>query len=450
MTWPSLFPRLRAPPPLCRVVCSDLLFPPFFPSCSVVLELLHAALHALERRERSSVSHTAQRRVGHRCGGRAASEPQKAAAADFFLIRPFPFLLAHFSSQATRAALPVASSRLAFGGAVATGAVVAAAFAASSSAPVAQCASKVPAEGIAGTNLERTFIAIKPDGVQRQLIGKIIQRFEVREWGNRGEPFGATRANFFAERMPGFVVLRCVVQEKGFTLVAMKMLTPTKAQAEGHYDDLKSKPFFRGLTTFFSSGPIVAMVWQGKGSILTGRKLLGETDPAKVRQHSARCIQSKLPARCGDQTHVAQQVWAFVVCVFLLRSLPLDLSAETGPLISDASQTPHSHGIAAAAVATQCCAFAPRISLTRVPTRVSSFVFPASSTALMALRVPPMRSTSGSLPLVRRRPTHKSHRATAARSGHPLTRLCLCAFVLHCAEINDWQSVNGPWTYEKP
>lgn len=131
--------------------------------------------------------------------------------------------------------------------ALAAGAAVSTAAVAFNSQSPAACAAKLPAEGIAGTNYERTFIAIKPDGVQRALIGKIIQRFE----------------------------------EKGFTLVAMKLITPTKAQAEGHYDDLKSKPFFGGLTNFFSSGPIVAMVWQGKGSILTGRKLLGETDPAK-------------------------------------------------------------------------------------------------------------------------------------------------------------------------
>jgi len=104
---------------------------------------------------------------------------------------------------------------------------------------------KIPAEGLPGTNYERTFIAIKPDGVQRQLIGRIIQRFE----------------------------------DKGFTLVAMKLITPTEQKAAGHYDDLKAKPFFPGLVKFFSSGPVVAMVWQGKGVIKTGRKMLGETKP---------------------------------------------------------------------------------------------------------------------------------------------------------------------------
>ena len=52
--------------------------------------------------------------------------------------------------------------------------------------------------------------------------------------------------------------------------------------------DLSKKPFFPGLVRFFASGPIIAMVWQGKGAILTGRRLLGETDPAKSLPGSIR------------------------------------------------------------------------------------------------------------------------------------------------------------------
>jgi len=113
---------------------------------------------------------------------------------------------------------------------------------------------RLPSEGIVGTNYERTFIAIKPDGVQRALIAKIISRFE----------------------------------DKGFQLVAIKLIVPTDQLARGHYEDLSKKPFFPGLVKFFSSGPIVAMVWQGKGVIGTGRKLLGETDPAKSLPGSIR------------------------------------------------------------------------------------------------------------------------------------------------------------------
>jgi len=114
--------------------------------------------------------------------------------------------------------------------------------------------SKIPLQGIPGTVNERTFIAIKPDGVQRRLIGKIIQRFE----------------------------------EKGYTLVAMKLITPTEKMAAGHYDDLKTKPFFKGLVSFFSSGPVIAMVWQGKDAIKTGRSMLGATNPLQSNPGTIR------------------------------------------------------------------------------------------------------------------------------------------------------------------
>lgn len=95
-------------------------------------------------------------------------------------------------------------------------------------------------------NEERTFIAVKPDGVQRGLVGKIIARFET----------------------------------KGFKLVALKMIAASEELLQLHYADLSKKPFFGGLVKFMSSGPIVAMVWEGKGAVKTGRKMLGETNPA--------------------------------------------------------------------------------------------------------------------------------------------------------------------------
>lgn len=101
-------------------------------------------------------------------------------------------------------------------------------------------------KGVAGTKSERTFIAVKPDGVQRGLVGEIIKRFE----------------------------------SKGFKLVGLKLLTPTKEQAEQHYIDLSAKPFYGGLCDYFSSGPIVAMAWEGLNVIKSGRTLLGATNPA--------------------------------------------------------------------------------------------------------------------------------------------------------------------------
>ncbi|KAL2811311.1 nucleoside diphosphate kinase [Aspergillus granulosus] len=92
---------------------------------------------------------------------------------------------------------------------------------------------------------EQTFIAIKPDGVQRGLVGPIISRFENR----------------------------------GFKLAAMKLTSPPRSLLEQHYADLKEKPFFPGLVTYMLSGPIVAMVWEGRDAVKTGRTILGATNP---------------------------------------------------------------------------------------------------------------------------------------------------------------------------
>ncbi|MCJ1425565.1 nucleoside diphosphate kinase [Sticta canariensis] len=92
---------------------------------------------------------------------------------------------------------------------------------------------------------EQTFIAIKPDGVQRGLVGDIISRFEKR----------------------------------GYKLAAIKLVTPSKEHLEKHYEDLSEKPFFKGLVTYMLSGPICAMVWEGRDAVKTGRTLLGATNP---------------------------------------------------------------------------------------------------------------------------------------------------------------------------
>ncbi|KZC04682.1 Nucleoside diphosphate kinase [Dufourea novaeangliae] len=109
-------------------------------------------------------------------------------------------------------------------------------------------------------NKERTFIMIKPDGVQRGLVGKIIQRFE----------------------------------DKGFKLVGMKMVWPTEDLLKQHYSDLASRPFFPGLVKYMSSGPVVPMVWEGLNAVKTGRVMLGETNPKDSAPGTIRgdfCIQ---------------------------------------------------------------------------------------------------------------------------------------------------------------
>uniref|UniRef100_A0A3B3DMN4 Nucleoside diphosphate kinase n=2 Tax=Oryzias melastigma TaxID=30732 RepID=A0A3B3DMN4_ORYME len=101
---------------------------------------------------------------------------------------------------------------------------------------------------------ERTFIAIKPDGVQRGIIGEIIKRFEM----------------------------------KGFKLVGMKMVQASEDLLMKHYIDLKERPFFPTLVNYMSSGPVVAMVWEGKGVVKTGRVMLGETNPADSKPGTIR------------------------------------------------------------------------------------------------------------------------------------------------------------------
>jgi nucleoside-diphosphate kinase len=102
--------------------------------------------------------------------------------------------------------------------------------------------------------MERTFIMIKPDGVNRGLVADIIKRFEQR----------------------------------GYKLVAMKMMKADDELLNEHYGDLKSKAFFPGLIKHISSGPVVAMVWEGKNVVKQRRQTLGETDPLKSKPGSIR------------------------------------------------------------------------------------------------------------------------------------------------------------------
>ena len=102
--------------------------------------------------------------------------------------------------------------------------------------------------------MERTFIAVKPDGVQRGLVGEIIRRFET----------------------------------KGFTLVGLKLLQVSQELAAQHYDVHKERPFFPGLVEFITSGPVVAMVWEGDGVIASARKLIGATNPLSAEPGTIR------------------------------------------------------------------------------------------------------------------------------------------------------------------
>ncbi len=102
--------------------------------------------------------------------------------------------------------------------------------------------------------MERTFIMIKPDGVQRGLVGEVIGRFEA----------------------------------KGFTLVGLKLMSVSKELAEEHYDVHKERPFFGGLVEFICSSPVVAMVWEGEGVVASARKLIGATNPLSAEPGTIR------------------------------------------------------------------------------------------------------------------------------------------------------------------
>ncbi|WP_440990055.1 nucleoside-diphosphate kinase [Haloarchaeobius baliensis] len=94
---------------------------------------------------------------------------------------------------------------------------------------------------------ERTFVMVKPDGVQRGLTGEIVSRFE----------------------------------DRGLKLVGAKFMQIDQELAEEHYGEHEGKPFFEGLVEFITSGPVMAMVWEGDDAIRQVRGMMGETDPAE-------------------------------------------------------------------------------------------------------------------------------------------------------------------------
>jgi nucleoside-diphosphate kinase len=93
--------------------------------------------------------------------------------------------------------------------------------------------------------IERTYAMIKPDGVQRGLVSEVIRRIEA----------------------------------KGFRIVALKQMLIPRATAERHYGEHAGKPFFEGLVSFITSGPVVAMVLEGENAIAEWRKMMGATNP---------------------------------------------------------------------------------------------------------------------------------------------------------------------------
>jgi nucleoside-diphosphate kinase len=102
--------------------------------------------------------------------------------------------------------------------------------------------------------MQRTLVLIKPDGVQRGLVGRIIDRLERR----------------------------------GLKLIALKMMLVSKETASQHYAEHQGKPFYNGLLSFITSGPIIAMIWEGREAVTVVRSLMGSTDPLKAMPGTIR------------------------------------------------------------------------------------------------------------------------------------------------------------------
>ncbi|MDQ6883458.1 MAG: nucleoside-diphosphate kinase [Candidatus Dormibacteraeota bacterium] len=95
---------------------------------------------------------------------------------------------------------------------------------------------------------QQTLVLVKPDGLQRTLVGEIIRRLEAR----------------------------------GLKLIGLKLMRVSQELAGRHYAEHRGKPFFEGLISFITSSPVVAMVWEGREAIAVVRALMGTTDPLKA------------------------------------------------------------------------------------------------------------------------------------------------------------------------
>lgn len=102
--------------------------------------------------------------------------------------------------------------------------------------------------------MERTLILVKPDGVQRGLIGEIVGRFERR----------------------------------GLKLIGMKFMQVSQELAEKHYAVHQGRPFYNGLIEYITSAPVVAMVWEGKDAIAAARATIGATNPVAANPGTIR------------------------------------------------------------------------------------------------------------------------------------------------------------------
>ena len=130
---------------------------------------------------------------------------------------------------------------------------------------------------------ERTLSIIKPDGVKKNVIGKIVGLFE----------------------------------ENALTITAQKMVQLTRAEAEGFYAVHKERPFFGELVDFMISGPVVLMVLEGENAIAKNREIMGATDPAKADEGTIRKLfassigENTVHGSDGPDTAKTEIAWFF-------------------------------------------------------------------------------------------------------------------------------------------
>lgn len=143
--------------------------------------------------------------------------------------------------------------------------------------------------------MQQTLILLKPDAVQRRLVGEIIRRFE----------------------------------RKGLRLAGLKLVQVNRALAEKHYAVHKGKPFYDPLLRFILSGPTVAMVWEGREAVAVARTLMGSTDgvkaaPATIRGDFAISVQNNLVHGSDSPENAAAEIALWFSSQELVGYTPAD------------------------------------------------------------------------------------------------------------------------------
>jgi nucleoside-diphosphate kinase len=145
--------------------------------------------------------------------------------------------------------------------------------------------------------MQQTLILLKPDAVQRRLVGEVIGRFE----------------------------------KKGLRLCALKLVKCSRELAEKHYAVHKGKPFYESLLSFLTSGPTVAMVWEGREAVSTCRVLMGLTDGAKsppgtIRGDFGLSVQNNLVHGSDSQENAVAEIALWFKAEELIGFAPTDAS----------------------------------------------------------------------------------------------------------------------------